>query len=111
MKLTVLWKSDHPIDIDNLIFPYVMNSKKQQWFTEVTLLIWGASTKHIKETPSLHERIKNVIQNDISVYACKYCSDQVNATDILENIGVTVMYTGELLSDHLKDENRKVITF
>lgn len=111
MDLTVLWKSNNIIDIENLIFPYVTNSKTQKWFSDVTLLIWGASTEFILKNKNLQERIKTLKETGINIYACKYCSDQLNATEVLEACGVTVIYTGELLSDHLKEENRKVITF
>ena len=38
------------------------------------------------------------------------CSDNVGATEILEELGVNVRYTGDLLSDRLKDKEYEVIT-
>ena len=54
--------------------------------------------------------IPYLIKNDITVYACKMCSDNVGATEVLEKIGVNVRYTGDLLSDRLKDKEYEVIT-
>ena len=38
------------------------------------------------------------------------CADGLNATEMLESLGVNVMYTGVYLSDKLKDDRYEVIT-
>lgn len=111
MKLLVLWKSNNITDVVNLVLPYVTNSKTQNWFDEVTLLIWGASTEFLNENKETQESVKGLIEKGINVYACKYCSDNLNATETLKALGVNVMYTGVFLSDSLKDDDTKVITF
>ena len=110
MKLLIVWKSNNDIDINNFIIPYAYNSKKHQWFDEVDVLIWGASQEKVMNTSLIQQRVKNLIKNDVNVYACKMCSDNVGATDLLESLGVTVIYTGVYLSDHQKDPNCEVIT-
>lgn len=110
MKLLIVWKSDNEIDIHNFIVPYAYNSKKQDWFTDVEVLIWGASQEKILEDTLIQQRIKNLVKNEIKTYACKMCADKVGATDILESLGVTVMYTGVYLTEKLKDPDFEVIT-
>lgn len=42
-KLVVLWKTDNLIDIQEMVIPYIHNSKKKNWWDEVEVIIWGAS--------------------------------------------------------------------
>ena len=109
-KLLVVWKSDNEIDIHNFVIPYVYNAKKHEWFGDVELLIWGASQEKVMEDTVIQQRVKNIIKNEIKVYACKMCADNVGATELLEGLGVKVMYTGVFLSDKMKDEETEVIT-
>ena len=109
-KLLIVWKSSDETDIHNFVIPYVYNSKKHQWFSEVELLIWGASQERVINDTIIQQRVSNLIKNEIKVYACKMCSDKIGATDILKEIGVNVRYTGDLLSDRLKDKEYEVIT-
>lgn len=110
MKLLVVWKSNNETDINNFVIPYVYNSKKLEWFEDVELLIWGASQEKVLESEDIQNRVKEIIKSNISVYACKWCSDKLGASDLLESLGVTVKYTGELLSDRIKSQDYEVIT-
>lgn len=109
-RLCIVWKSDNLIDIDNFIIPYAYNAKVQEWFDEVHVIIWGASQHTVNITPYIQEKITNLINNDISVYACMMCARNVEAMDVLQEIGVNVKYTGELLSEYLKDPDTEVLT-
>ncbi len=48
--------------------------------------------------------------NEIKVSACKMCADNCGATEILESLGVEVLYAGIYLSDNLKDPDTEVFT-
>lgn len=109
-KLLVVWKSNNEIDIHNFIVPYCYNAVLQEWFDSVELLIWGASQEAVLNDEKIQERVANLIQNKVTVYACKMCSDALGATKTLEEIGVHVKYTGDLLSNRLKDKEYEVIT-
>ena len=109
-RLCIVWKSNHEIDIHNFVIPYAYNAKVQEWFDEVDVIIWGASQQIVKETPLIQERVKNLIKNGIGVRACMMCARNVEAFDALHAIGVDVRYTGDLLSDYLKDPDTEVLT-
>lgn len=109
-RLCIVWKSEHPIDIHNFIIPYAYNAYVQGWFDDVHVIIWGASQQTVKDTPLIQERVKNLIKNGIQVYACRMCATNVEAVDVLLEIGVDVKYTGDLLSNYLKDPDTEVLT-
>ena len=108
MKLLIVWKSEHHQDVDYFMLPYAINSKKQGWFEEVNVLIWGASASYAKVYAK--KQVQELIENNINVLACKYCADKCHATKKLEAQGVEVFYAGEYLSEKMKDPEYKVIT-
>ena len=109
-KLLIVWKSNHEVDVHNFVIPYTYNAKVQEWFDHVELLIWGASQELVRDTPLIQERVKNLIKNEIPVYACKMCARNTDALEVLESIGVDVRFAGDLLSDALKDPETEVLT-
>jgi len=108
-KLVVLWKTDHQIDIDEMVLPYLKGSKKNGWWDEVEVIIWGASQKAIAESLELQNQIKELMGLGIKISACKKCADDLCVADQLSRIGVDVLYTGVLLTNHLQS-NTTVIT-
>lgn len=110
-NLLILWKTDNDIDIHNLVIPYAYNALVHEWFDQVTLLIWGASQKRVLEDKMISERVKNLKKQGIRVVACKMCAENIHTAEYLKGLDVEVIYTGELLSDGLKDPNTEVVTF
>ena len=108
-KLTVLWTTADPVTVEKMVFMYTLNAKLQGWFEEVTLVVWGASTKLLAESPALQERIEEMRAAGIKVEACKACADQLGATPALESCRVDVKYWGEPLTEVLKS-NGPLIT-
>jgi len=110
-KLVVLWKTDNLIDIQEMVIPYIHNSKKRNWWDEVEVIIWGASQKVIAENFDIKLDIESMIHDGIKISACKSCSDNLCVTTHLTDLGIDVLYTGELLTDRLQSSDCKVITF
>ena len=110
MKLLIVWKSDNNTDINNFIYPYAFNSKKNEWFDDVEVLIWGASQEKVMNDQETQGVVQQLIENNITIYACKWCSDKVGASELLSSLGVNVMYTGVYLTEKLQDKEFEVIT-
>jgi hypothetical protein len=109
-KLVVLWKTGNLIDINELVFPYVYNSKLKKWWDDVEVIIWGDSQRAISENKNVQDIVKKMIDANITVYACKKCADDLCLVDHLESLGIDVQYTGALLTKRLQSD-AKVITF
>jgi len=108
-NLYILWTNDDIITSEKMVFMYGINSKLHNWWKEVTIIIWGAPAKLAAENEIIQEKIKQAIHVGIKVTACKGCSDQLNVSDKLEEIGVEVKYWGDGLTDILQD-NKKLLT-
>lgn len=109
-KLVVLWKTGNLIDISELVFPYIFNSKIKNWWDEVEVIIWGDSQRAISEHSIIREYVQKLVDAGIILHACKKCAEDLCLVEHLESQGIDVQYTGVLLTEMLQSD-AKVITF
>jgi len=108
-KLIVLWTSGNKEVAVNMVFLYTFNAKKKGWWKEITLIIWGASTRLLSEDKELQDYITRIKDAGVQIEACKVCSDNYGVSDQLEKLGIEVKLMGLPLTEYLKKGN-KVIT-
>ncbi|TGE31365.1 DsrE family protein [Desulfosporosinus sp. Sb-LF] len=109
-KLVVVWtNADREVAI-RMAFMYTLNSKLKEWWNEVSLIVWGPSAKLLAEDMTLQEYIETMKGAGVELLACKACADSYGVSEVLANMGISVIYTGKVLTDFLKDENVRVIT-
>lgn len=102
-KLLVIWSSaDRDVALNN-VFMYTQNAKKQGWWEEVRLLIWGPSDELLAEDEELQKHIKDMLADGVDVIACKACADSYGVSAALEELGVHVFYVGQALTEMLKE--------
>ena len=102
-KLLVIWSSaDREVALHN-VFMYTHNAQKRGWWDEVRLLLWGPSDTLLAQDADLQERVRAMMADGVEVMACKACSDQLGATEALEQLGVNVFYVGTALTEMLKE--------
>lgn len=104
--LTILWTTDNKNTFFNLVNMYAVNSLKQGWWDEVTVIIWGASAKLAGSDAQVQLEIMEMIQQGVKVEACKACADNNEVSEILNKAGVTVRYMGQHLTEILKSGHR-----
>jgi len=109
-KLVVLWTSGDPYVAERVAFMYTHAAKKNEWFKEVTLIIWGPSAKLIAENKKLQEKVGAMQQDGIEIKACIACASSYNVVDKLRSMGYEVKGMGKPLTDYLKSD-AKVLTF
>jgi len=109
-KLVVVWTSDDPYVAERVAFMYTHNAKKNGWFREVTLIVWGPSAKLISENTKLQEEVKAMQADGIVVEACIACANAYGVTEELRKMGYDVKGMGKPLTDYLKS-GAKVLTF
>ncbi len=105
----VLWKSDNLLDIYELITPYIIASKKNSWWDEVEVILWGASQKVVVSDEEVKRRILLMQRQNIPIYACKKCAEDLGIEKELIELSINVLYTGELLTEFLQSD-AKVLT-
>ena len=110
MKLQILWTNDNLDTIENMIVMYSVASIRNKFWEDVNVIIWGASAKLISENLRVQTLVRYMIEEGVTVEACKACADKYNASQLIENLGVTVRYMGAPMTEYLKDENVKLLT-
>ena len=101
-KLVVLWTSGDRDVALNMVMMYTLNSRLHNWWQDVTLLIWGASSKLLLQDEELQLYIPKLKEVGVEVIACKKCAENLGVVEQLEQLGVNVFYTGETLTQFLK---------
>jgi hypothetical protein len=109
-RLAVLWTSGDPEIAEKVCFMYTYNAKKQLWFDEVVLIVWGPSAKLLSESASLQDDIKKMQEQGIRVEACVACANMYGIADKLKEMKIDVKGMGAPLSEYLKT-GWKVLTF
>jgi hypothetical protein len=102
-KLAVLWTSGDPEVAEKMVFMYTLNAKKQGWFDEVVLIVWGPSAKLLYENKMLQEYVKKMQDAGVKVEACIACARMYNVDGNLKEMGIDVKGMGVPLTDYLKD--------
>ncbi|WP_320019381.1 DsrE family protein [Labilibaculum manganireducens] len=109
-KLAVVWTSGDRDVALKMVFMYTCNAKKMGWWDEINLIVWEPSSKLLCEDAELQEYIERMLQEGISIFACKACADMYDVTPQLEKLNIDVKFMGEALSETLQ-KNYKVINF
>ena len=109
-KLVVLWSSGDRDVALKMVFMYVGNSKRFGWWQDVTLIVWGPSSKLLSEDKELQESVSAMIKSGITVKACKACADEYGVSAELGKLGIDVKYMGQEFTDYLKN-GKYIITF
>jgi hypothetical protein len=107
-KINILWTNDNVMTSDKMVFMYAVNSLINDWWKEVTVIIWGATAKLVAENEYFQEKIKMAIHTGVKFMACKACADQVGASDVLTSLGIEVVYIGEHFTELLKADEKLI---
>jgi hypothetical protein len=109
-RLAVLWTSGDREVALKVAFMYTLAAKRGGWFDEVTLIVWGPSSKLLSEDAELQAEVQQMADAGVEVVACKACADSYGVSDVLAGMGIDVKYMGRPLTDILKGD-WEVITF
>lgn len=109
-KLVVVWSSGERDVAIKTVLLYTYKSLTENWWKDVTLIIWGPSVKLVAEGSLVRNFLQKNIDAGVNVVSCKSCADDYEVTEELEGMGIEVKYVGELTTTYIKSD-RKVITF
>ena len=101
-RLAVLWVSGDRDVAEKSCLMYSHAAKRNGWFDEVVLIIWGSSSKLLAEDKALQEKVKAMMADGVIVEACSSCSNMFGVTGELKELGIDVKGMGVPLTDYLK---------
>ena len=109
-SLVVLWSSGDPEVAEKACLMYTHAAKKNNWFKEVILIVWGPSEKLLAENSALKEKISAMKKDGVIVEACIACSNMYGVTNELKVCEVDVKGMGVPLTRYLK-RGYKIVSF
>jgi len=101
-KLAVLWVSGDRDVAEKSCLMYTHAAKRNGWFDEVVLIVWGSSSRLLAEDETLQKKIKAMKADGVILEACIACSNMLGVTEQLKDLGIDVKGMGVPLTDYLK---------
>jgi hypothetical protein len=95
-KLNILWTSNDKDTFHNMVAMYSLNSMKSGWWDAVNIIIWGGSTRLAGEDVEVQKVLKKLIENGVTIEACKACADKIKVSGTLKDLGIEVKYMSKL---------------
>ncbi len=110
-KLVVLWTTGEKDVFTKMVQIYLYNAKKQGWFDQITLIIWGPSSRLVAGDKELQKMVGELRDAGVKLEACVWCADQYGVSEKLKQLGVDVKGMGVYLTKYLKEKNTRVMVF
>jgi len=106
--LVVMWTSGDADVAEKACLMYAHAAKRNKWFKEVILIIWGPSQRTLVENMDLQEKLNAMAADGVILEACIACSDRLGVTGDLIKLGIDVKGMGIPLTGYLKQGYRMV---
>lgn len=100
--VVVLWVTRDREAALNMALMYAKNSLLKGWWERVHLLVWGPSADALASDTELQAEVAACLEAGVDVLACRACAERYGVAKRLEGLGVTVLYTGSVLTEYLK---------
>ena len=110
-RLAIVWTSGDPEVAHRMVLMYAHAAKTAGWFDEVTLIVWGPSSRLLAADKDLQGKLKEMQSDGVVLQACIVCADSYGVTEQLRGLGLEVKSMGRPLSDLVKDRGTHVLTF
>ncbi len=103
-KLTILWTNAEELTSKNMVLMYSTNAKRNGWWDEITVVIWGATAKLVAENQEIQLMIQQAQEVGVHFSACKVCAQNLLVHQELVDLNIEVVYWGAQLTDLIKNK-------
>lgn len=99
--LHILWTNADVVTGRLMVMMYARNSMKNRWWEQVTVILWGGTTKLMAENADMQEEMARAREFGVEFVGCITCAEELGVTEQLQALGVTLTKWGPPLSDLL----------
>ncbi len=107
-KLNILWTNDNELTSELMVMMYATNSLKKEFWKEVRVIIWGATSKLVAQNKHIQDLIKEAKEAGVEFSACEACATELGVKDIIINLGIEVKFWGEPLTKLIKEKENLI---
>jgi len=109
-KLLIISSTEEIEVAKKMILLYSGVILERGYWDEAIIMIWGPSARLLSENKELQDRVKEIAKTGVQFQACVVCSDAYGVSKKLEELGIELTHTGEMLTEALQNDC-KVLTF
>lgn len=102
--LHILWTDDNPITAEHMVVMYSKNAILKDWWKDVTVIIWGATSKLVAENENVQKLIKECEEVGVEFSACLACANNLGTTEKLRELGIELKFWGQPLTELIKNK-------
>ena len=102
--LHILWTDDNPITAEHMVVMYSKNAILKDWWKDVTVIIWGATSKLVAENENVQYLIKECEEVGVKFSACLACANNLGTTEKLTELGIELKFWGQPLTELIKNK-------
>lgn len=100
-RLAVVWSSGDPEVAHRVCLMYTHAAKTAGWADEVTLIVWGPSSRLLAADKDVQVKVKQMMADGVRVEACIACANSYGIADTIRALGIEVKPMGKPLTDML----------
>ena len=109
-KIAILWTSKDRDIFFEAVEPYCEACFTNRNYEDLTLIVWGPSVCLLSKDASIRKQLALLIEKGMNVKASGMLSAKYNCREMLTEIGAEISNVNELLTDLLRDENRRIVS-
>jgi hypothetical protein len=89
-----------------MVMMYSKNAVLRNWWDNVTVIIWGATSKLVAEDDNIQKLIKEGQETGVKFSGCLACANNLGTTEKLTELGIELKLWGEPLTELIKNGER-----
>ncbi len=101
-KINILWTNDSPDTFFNMLARYALNSRRNGWWSEVNVILWGATVKLAGTDTRVQAELIEMLRAGVTMEACKDCCETFGVGDTLAKLGIEIRSMGGPFTEYLK---------
>lgn len=102
--LHILWTNADETTARLMVMMYARGSMKNNWWEQVTVIVWGATVKLLAENQSIQEEMKSAQESGVKFVGCIACAEKLGLVSEMEKLGVELKKWGPPLTDLILTE-------
>ncbi len=108
-KLNILWTTESKETVFNMLSSYAIGSVKNGWWSEVNIMLWGASVKLVGTDAQVQAEVVEMLHQGVRFEACETCCATFGVSDVMKKMGIAINPLGPRMTEYLKS-GQKVLT-
>ncbi len=107
-KLYILWTNDNVLTAEHMLLMYAQNTLKKGLWDEVSIIIWGATSKLVAENTHIQKLIVEAQEHGVKFSACSSCAENLGTTQALSDLGIELKGWGKPLTEIIKNKEHLI---